>query len=77
MAQKLVDDHGIDSPWTLASLSDKDITTICDLIRRPGGLVSHKTSVRENSISVLAAKNLSLIAFMFKMMEHCSMAYSI
>ena len=34
MAMKLVDDQGIDSPWTLASLSDNKIANICDMIRR-------------------------------------------
>ena len=35
VAIKLVDDQGIDSPWTLASLSDKDIAAIYDIIHRP------------------------------------------
>ena len=34
VAMKLVDDQGIDSPWTLASLSDKEIANICNVIRR-------------------------------------------
>ena len=42
VAMKLVDDQWIDSPWTLASLFDEDIATICNAIRRPGGLVSSK-----------------------------------
>ena len=37
VAMKLLDDQGIDSPQTLASLSDKDIATICNMIRRAGG----------------------------------------
>ena len=48
MVVKLVDKQGIDSPWTLASLSEKDITDICDVIRRPGDLMSEKTLDREN-----------------------------
>ena len=40
--QKLANDQGIDSPQTLASLSDEDIAAICGMIRRPGGLVSRK-----------------------------------
>ena len=43
---KLVDDQGINSPWTLASLSDEDIEAICDVIHRPNGLVSGKTPGR-------------------------------
>ena len=31
---KLVDDQGIESPQSLASLSDKDIASICNVIRR-------------------------------------------
>ena len=73
---KLVGDQGIDSPWTLASLSDDDTTTICDMIRRPG-LVSSDTADRGSQISVLVAKNLKVTVFMFKMMEHFSRAYSI
>ena len=34
VAMKLVDDQGINSPWTLASLSDEDIATIFDVICR-------------------------------------------
>ena len=39
MAQKLVENHGIDSPQILASLSDEDISVSCEVIRRPGGIV--------------------------------------
>ena len=69
---KLLDDQGIDSLWTLARLSDKDIATICDAIHRPGGLVRWKTPCRCNQIFVLAMKNLIHALFMFKTMEHCS-----
>ena len=71
VAMKLVDGQGIGSPWTLASLSDEDIATICDVIHRPSGLVSWKTPDRGNQIFVLAKKNLKLAAFMCKTMEHC------
>ena len=74
---KLVDDQGIDSPWTLASLSDENIATICGRLHRPNGLVSGKTLERCNQISVLAIKNLKLAVFMFKTMEHCSKDYRI
>ena len=74
---KLMEDLWIDSPWTIASLSDEDITTICDMIHRPGGLLSGKTLDRGNQISVLATKNLKHLAFMFKTMEHCSKDYRI
>ena len=39
----LVEDQGMNSPWTLASFSDEDITIICDMIYRPGGLVNRRT----------------------------------
>ena len=68
MVQKLVDNQGIES--SLASLSDEDITTICDVIRRSGGLLSMKMLDRGNQISILAANNLKLTAFMFKSIEH-------
>ena len=74
---KLLDDQGIDSPQTLASLSDEDIATICNMICRPGRLVGGKTLDRGNQISFLTAKNLKLTAFMFKTMEHCSKDYRI
>ena len=35
VAQKLMDDQGIDSPWIIASFSHEDITSICNIIRRP------------------------------------------
>ena len=57
---KLVDNKEIDSPWTLAIQCDEDIVTFCDVIRRPGGLVSGKTPDRGNQISILVAKNLKL-----------------
>ena len=73
---KLVADQGIDSSYTLASLSDEDITNICNMIQWPGGLASsRKAPNRWDQISVLAAKNLKLLMFMFKMMEHCSQDY--
>ena len=72
MVQKLVDDQGIDFPWTLTSLSGKDITAICNVIRKPGGMVSGKMPDRGNQISFLVTKNLKLTAFIFKLMEHCS-----
>ena len=57
VAMKLVGDQGIDSPLILASLSDEDITTICNVIRRPGGLVSRKLPDRGIQISILVVKN--------------------
>ena len=48
VARKLKEDQGVDSPWTLASLSDKDIATIYDVICRFNGLVSGKTPDRGN-----------------------------
>ena len=77
VAQKLVDDQEIDSSKTLTSLSDEDITAICDVIRRPGGLVGNKTPDRGNKISVLATNNLKLAGYIFKMMAHCSRTYNI
>ena len=38
---------------------------------------SEKVLDRGNQISVLATKNLKLVAFMFKMMKHCSKNYLI
>ena len=67
---KLVDDQGMDSSWTLASLSDEDIVTICDMIRRPGSLLSWKIWDRGQQISALVAKNFELTMCVFKMMEH-------
>ena len=77
VAQKLVEDQGKDPPQTLASLSDEIISAICEVIRRPGGLVSGRTHERGKQISVLVVKNLKLAPFMFKMMEHCSNSYKI
>ena len=57
VAEKLVYDQGVDSPWILANLSDKNITVICDVIRRPGGLVGGKMPDRGNEIFALVVKN--------------------
>ena len=43
----------MDSIEILVNLSDDDITSICDIIRRP-----ERKSKKENQISVLVAKNL-------------------
>ena len=60
-----------------SKLLDMAITTICDVTRRPGGLVGRRMPERGNHISVLVAKNLMLSAFIFKLMEHCSKPYDI
>ena len=74
---KLVDDQRIDFPQTLASLSDEEIAAICNVIQESGMLVMWKMPDRGNEISVLAARYLKLVAFMFKTLEHCSKAYEI
>ena len=77
VAMKLVNDKEIDSPLTLASLSDENTATICNIIRRPGSSVNRKMPDRGNQSSILAANNLKLTAFMFKMMELFSNDYDI
>ena len=47
------------------------------MITRPRGSVSREAPNRENRISVLAAKNLKLVTFAFKMIGHCSKPYDI
>ena len=47
---KLVNDKGINSLWAQAYLSDEDIIMICNLIKRPGGLVGGKTLDRGNQV---------------------------
>ena len=37
VAQKLMDEHKTDSPQTLTSISDEDITVLCKVIGRLGG----------------------------------------
>ena len=54
VAMKLVDDQGIDSPWTLVSLSDENIAAIGNVIHRLVKLVSRKTPGRGDQNSVLA-----------------------
>ena len=77
VAQKLVDDQRIDSPWTLANLSDNNITKICDVIRKPGGLVGRRTPNRGNQIFILMVKNFKPAVFKFKSVEHYSKTYCI
>ena len=55
---KLVDDQVMDSPWSLASISDEDIAAIYDVICRFNGLMSGKTP--------------DMGARLFKAMEHSS-----
>ena len=66
VAQKLADDQGKNVPCTLASVSDKNINAICDVIRR---LVSSETMDTGNQISILAAKSIKLSLLKFKWME--------
>ena len=56
--------------WTLASLSDKDISTICDVIRRTGNVVGWRTPDMGNQISIFVEKRTKLAAVMFKSIEH-------
>ena len=77
VTQKLVDDQWIDIPQTLANLSDEDITMICHVMRRPGGLVYGKMLDMGNQTSFLMAKNSKLAVIMLKTMEHCSRTYDI
>ena len=72
VVQKLVEDHGIDYQKTLVSLSDEDIARICDMICRPGELVSGETPKKGNWISVLIGKILYIVTILFKTMKHCS-----
>ena len=72
LAEKLVDNEGIDSPNIQTSLSDNYITLICDMIKRPGGLASERMPGSRSPILVLLAKNLKHTAFAFKMMEYLS-----
>ena len=58
VAMKLVDDQGIDSPQTLANLSNEDI--------------EWEDSRQGGADFCLAANNLRLRVFMFKTMEYCS-----
>ena len=69
VAQKLMEDQGIDSPLSLASLFDEDITAICDVMRRPGGQVGGRTPDRREQISILMAKNIKLTEFIFNLIE--------
>ena len=71
----LVEDHGIDYPGKLVSLSDDNITAICDEIRRTGGLVSRSMLNRHEKMFVLVAENLKFALFMFRTMEHFSKSY--
>ena len=60
MAQKLVENKGMNSPWTLASLSDKDITATYEVIKKPGGLMGKRTTDRRNQISFACGKEPQL-----------------
>ena len=66
VAQKLVEDQGIYSPCTLASPYNEDISAICKVIRRPGGLINRRIPDKGKQTSVLAARNIMLAMFMFK-----------
>ena len=74
MAKKLVEDKLRDFSEKLASLSDDDITSICNVIRRPRGLVSRRMPDGRNQISVLATKNLKLAAFTFDNGRHITLS---
>ena len=77
VAKKLMEYQGMDSPGIIASLSDGDITVVCDVIKRPDGLVSGRMSDSGNQISALVAKSLKLATFMFKTIECCSKPYDV
>ena len=66
--EKLVKDQGVDSLETLASLSDDNITSVCNKIRRPNGLSSGRMSNRGIQISVVEATHLKLAEFAIETM---------
>ena len=76
-AELLVEEQGRDSPQTLVSIFDVKIAAICDIIRRPDGLVSKRIPDRVNQNVILEVKNLKLAAFAFKAMESLSKSYDI
>ena len=53
MTKMLVEDHWVDIPRTLIRQSDDNIIVICDVIRRPGGLVSGRMHDRGYQKSTL------------------------
>ena len=77
VVEKLLEGQWIVFPETLASLSDDQIASTCNLIRRPGGFVSGMMSYGGNQVYVLAVKNLKFDAFVFDPMECCSVPYDI
>ena len=66
VAQKLAEDQGINSSQILTSISDENITAICDAIRRHGGLVGGRISDRTDQINAP-----SLIKFIISRAEEC------
>ena len=52
-----------------SSISNEYIAAICNVIIRPGGVVGGRMPDRRDQISILAAKTLKCVTFMFKVME--------
>lgn len=77
VVKKLVDDQGMYSHEILGSLSDNDIVSICNMFRRPGGLLSEQMHDKGDQISILMEKYLKHAACAFKMMKCCSRPYGI
>ena len=51
VAKKLLEEKGTDFPDTLANLSGDDITSICNVILRSGGLVTRRIPDKGNETS--------------------------
>ena len=82
-ARAIVDDQGINDLIELKSLKDKDITTLCKVIRKPGGTIDNPRAAEPNqpetipapghAISVRAELNIQLAAHCVRhMLDHAS-----
>jgi ribosomal protein S13 len=61
-AQAIVEDQGIDSLEEIALLKDDEITALCKIVRRPGGVDGDEG----HTVSQKAEKNLKLGAYLIK-----------
>ena len=76
-AMLLVREQGLDNPYRLRVLMDKNVDDICNVMRKPGKKNANRTPNRGLQVSVIAQENLKLAAFLFHHLWRCTLDWEI
>ena len=73
----LVREQRLDNPNRLRILMDKNVTDICNVMRKPGSKNADGTPDRGQQVLVIAQENLKLAAFLFHHRWGCTLDWEI